>query len=126
MLLNSLEFNSSAFSRPNRPHLQVSEMPEAEYLMNIASGLYLICYVPELYANYKNKNANLWNVPEKVVILIGSGFAFAYAAVNGDQALLINYGPILALDFIACVMRAWYAYLNNRLPPPQRLEDEAP
>jgi hypothetical protein len=96
-------------------------MPEAEYLMNIASGMYLICYVPELYANYKNRNANIWNVPEKVVILIGSGFAFGYALANADQALLINYGPILVLDFIAFAMRAWYAYLNHRQTQPQRL-----
>jgi hypothetical protein len=101
-------------------------MPDAEYLMNIASGLYLVCYIPELYANYKNKNANVWNVPEKVVIFIGSGFAFAYAVVNADQALMINYGPILTLDLIAFLMRAWYAYKNYRVPPPQRLEDEQP
>lgn len=94
--------------------------------MNIASGLYFICYAPEFYANYKNKNANVWNVPEKIVVFIGSGFAFAYALVNSDQALLINYGSILALDFIAFAMRAWYAYQNHRIPPPQKLEDESP
>ena len=85
-----------------------------EYLMNTTTALYLVCYVPELYANYKNKNANLYNVPEKIVILIGTGFAFAYAVLTEDQALLINYGPLVILDFIACAMRAYYAYQNHR------------
>ena len=81
---------------------------EHEYLMNIASGLYLICYIPELYANYKNKNANMYNMPEKVVILIGTVFAFAYSIVNNDVSLMANYGPILLLDVVAMVMRGYY------------------
>lgn len=100
-------------------------MPEAEYLMNLASGIYLVCYVPELYANYKNANANIYNLPEKVLILLGSGFALTYASLNADQALLINYGPIFILDFIAFLMRAWYVYRNHRQPPAVRLEDGA-
>lgn len=100
-------------------------MPQAEYLMNVASGLYLVCYIPELYANYKNKNANAYNLPEKILILAGSGFAFTYSLVNADQALLINYGPILILDFLACVMRAWYVYKNFRplRNEPQKLNE---
>jgi len=76
--------------------------------MNIASGLYLICYIPELYANYKNKNANMYNMPEKVVILIGTAFAFAYSVINNDVSLMANYGPILLLDIVAMVMRGYY------------------
>lgn len=78
--------------------------------MNIASVLFIGCYVPELYANYKNKNANIWNVPEKVVIFVGSSFALSYAILNNDNALIINYAPILTLDTIALLMRAYYAY----------------
>jgi len=85
-----------------------------EYLMNVASILYIVCYIPELYANYKNKNANIWNVPEKVVVLVGTSFAFAYSVLNNNEALLINYGPILCLDFIALAMRIYYAWLNHR------------
>ena len=81
-----------------------------EYLMNIASGLYLICYIPELYANYKNKNANMYNMPEKIVILVGTVFAFAFSVMNEDEALMANYGPILLLDIVAMVMRGYYVY----------------
>ena len=79
-----------------------------DFLMNTASGLFFICYIPELYANWKNKNANFYNMPEKFLILIGSGFALAYAVVNEDLALISNYGPILALDIFAFGMRLYY------------------
>jgi uncharacterized protein with PQ loop repeat len=80
-----------------------------DYLMNIASALFFVCYIPELYANYKNKNANIYNVPEKIVIFIGTSFAFAYSVVNNDTALMANYGPILFLDTTALLMRVFYA-----------------
>ena len=87
-----------------------------DYLINTATVLYVVCYIPELYANYKNKNANIYNIPEKVVIFIGTSFAFAYAIVLDDNALIINYGPILALDIIALFMRIYYAYKNALKP----------
>jgi uncharacterized protein with PQ loop repeat len=88
-----------------------------EYLMNTASALYFACYLPELYANYKNKNANFYNFPEKAVIFLGSTFAFAYSVLNNDIALMTNYGPILALDTLALLMRGYYVYktkTNNK------------
>jgi uncharacterized protein with PQ loop repeat len=93
-------------------------MSDYAYLMNTATVLYIVCYIPELYANYKNKNANFWNVPEKVVILAGSSFALAYSIAIEDRALMINYVPLFALDFIAFVMRVYYACKIHREPPP--------
>jgi len=85
---------------------------EHDYLLNIASALYFVCYVPELYANYKNKNANIYNVPEKVVIFVGSTFAFTYSILKNDTALIANYGPLLFLDAVAMLMRIYYMYKN--------------
>ena len=84
------------------------------YLMNTAGALFVVCYIPELYANYKNKNANGWNVPEKVVTLAGSSFALAYSVLNRDQALMPNYGPLFALDLLALGMRLYYVCKNYR------------
>jgi len=84
-----------------------------EYLMNIASSLFFICYIPEFYANYKNKNANIYNVFEKIVMLGGSGFAMSYALRSANNSLLINYAPLFALDSVALFMRAYYAYKNR-------------
>jgi len=86
---------------------------EHDYLMNIATILFFICYIPELYANYKNKNANIYNIPEKVVVLSGSAFAFAYAYATNNSVLIINYAPLLTLDILAFLMRAYYVYNNH-------------
>ena len=79
-----------------------------DFLMNTASALFFICYVPELYANWKNQNANFYNMPEKALILLASSFALAYAILNNDVSLMSNYGPILTLDIIAFLMRLYY------------------
>ena len=87
-----------------------------DYLMNTASALFFVCYIPELYANWKNKNANFYNMPEKVVMLVASGFAFSYAIANADVALMSNYGPILVLDIVALLMRLYYVRAAPILP----------
>ena len=84
-----------------------------DYLMNISSAIFFVCYIPELYANYKNKNANVYNMPEKFLMLIGSGFALSFAIMNEDIALMSNYGPIVALDVIALLMRLYYVVNND-------------
>jgi hypothetical protein len=83
-----------------------------DYLMNIASILFFVCYVPEFYANFINKNSNCYNVIEKVVLLIATTFAFSYSLKVNNKSLIINYGPLFALDVIALSMRLYYAYKN--------------
>ncbi len=94
-----------------------------DYLMNTATALYLICYIPELYANYKNKNANLWNVPEKILIFVGTAFALSYGILTNDTAITINYAPLFGLDTIAMGMRIYYAYKNTQAHRHIVLED---
>jgi len=84
-----------------------------EYLMNAASSIYFLCYIPEFYANWRNKNANNYNVLEKVVIVIGTSFALSYAVTTNNNALIINYAPLLTLDIIALLMRCYYAWRNR-------------
>ena len=90
---------------------------EHDYLMNISSAIFFICYIPELYANYKNQNANIYNMPEKFLMLIGSGFAFSYAIMNDNVSLMSNYGPIVALDLVALLMRLYYVVRNTATKP---------
>ena len=94
-----------------------------EYLMNTASILYFLCYIPEFYANWKNKNANIYNILDKIVMLIATGFAFSYSLKINNKALLINYSPLLTLDMIALIMRSYYA-LKNRNRNVRILGDE--
>jgi lipid-A-disaccharide synthase-like uncharacterized protein len=83
-----------------------------EILMYTATGFYFVCYVPELYANYKNKNANLYNIPEKVLLLLGSILAFSYALQLGNVSIIVNYGLSLGIDVVALSMRLYYAFQN--------------
>jgi len=79
-------------------------------VMYVASFLYLTCYIPELYANYVNKNANVYNIPEKVLILIATTCALSYGLLNQNIALIVNYGPMILLDITTLGMRIYYAY----------------
>jgi len=53
-------------------------------------------------------------MPEKVILLLGTVFSLAYAIINDNPALIINYGPLFALDLIALLMRLYYVVLNNK------------
>jgi hypothetical protein len=86
-----------------------------DYLMNIATTLFFICYVPDFYANYANKNANIYNVFEKVIMMVGTGFALGYAISINSTPLLINYSPLFGLDVIALAIRGYYAYRNRNI-----------
>lgn len=85
-----------------------------DYLMNICTVCYLVCYVPDLYGNWKNKNANCWNIPEKVLIFIGTGFALAYSVLINDQALIVNFAPLFILDGASLGLRSYYACKNRQ------------
>jgi hypothetical protein len=86
-----------------------------DYLMNIATVLYLLCYAPDFYANYVNKNANMYNVLEKVVLLSGTCFSLSYSISINNQALLVNYIPLFCLDSVALIIRIYYAYRNRNI-----------
>ena len=100
-------------------------MTQSDYLMYITSFLYLSCYVPELYANYKNKNANIYNIPEKVIMLVAASCGLSYAIVNNNIALVVNYAPVLVLDILALWMRVYYAHYQ-RIPIPTQDPIEVP
>jgi len=86
-----------------------------DYLMYIASIGYFICYVPDFFANVINKNANIYNVYEKFIILISTTFALSYSITINNNALIINYAPIFCLDFISLTMKSYYAYKNRNI-----------
>jgi hypothetical protein len=65
----------------------------------------------------------MWNVPEKVLILLGTGFALTYGVLINDTAIIINYAPLFALDTISMLMRMYYAYINLRAQRHIQLED---
>ena len=63
--------------------------------MYTAIGLYFICYAPGVYADFKNKNANIFNLPEKIVSLCGTTFGLIYSVRINNIPLIVNYAPHL-------------------------------
>ena len=60
-----------------------------DYLMYSATAVWLFTAVPELYANYINKNANMYNLPEKILGITGLSLALACAVITKDKPLII-------------------------------------
>lgn len=84
-----------------------------EMIMYVATGFYFVCYLPELYANYKNKNANIYNIPEKILMLMGSILAFSYAIELNNTSIIVNYSLNVGIDTIALIMRLYYVLHNQ-------------
>lgn len=83
--------------------------------MNIASAGFFICYIPDFFADIINKNANIYNIFEKFIILIATCFALSYSIITNNNALIINYAPIFFLDFISLSMKSYYTYKNRNI-----------
>ena len=86
-----------------------------DYLMYIASVGYFICYLPDFFANIINKNANIYNVYEKLIMLMATTFALSYSITINNNALIINYAPVFCLDVISLMMKSYYAYKNRNI-----------
>jgi hypothetical protein len=86
-----------------------------DYLMYIASVGYFICYVPDFFANVINKNANIYNVYEKLIMLMATTFALSYSITINNNALIINYAPLFCLDVVSLIMKSYYAYKNRNI-----------
>ena len=85
---------------------------DQEYLMYIASLLYFICYVPILYADCKNKNANIYNLPERLIMLAATTFALIYSINIQNNALIVNYAPNLIMESGAVILKIKYIIDN--------------
>jgi len=51
----------------------------------------------------------MYNIPEKVIMVVATSCGLSYALVNMNMALIINYAPLLTLDIVALLMRLYYA-----------------
>lgn len=84
-----------------------------DYLMYLASVFYFFGYIPDIYANWVNKNANIYNLPERILFLTGSCFAVSYSVIIHDNILIVSYVPLLAVEIFTLFMRIYYCQLNR-------------
>jgi len=83
-----------------------------DVFMYIAIGLYFICYVPGVYADFKNKNANIYNLPEKIVSLCGTTFGLIYSVRINNIPLIVNYAPHLIMEVFTLLFKMQYIVIN--------------
>jgi uncharacterized protein with PQ loop repeat len=88
-------------------------MESTDLIMYFATGANVISVLPELYANYINKNANVYNLPEKIMLVIGSSLGFSYGIMINNTPVCVNYGIFILLDSISLFMRVYYASYNK-------------
>ena len=84
------------------------------YLMYMATALFSFCYVPTLYADFRNKNANLYNLPERIVLLCAMFLGITYAIRIQNMTLVIHYVPNICLETCTLLMKSYYASQNKR------------
>ena len=83
------------------------------YLMYSATAIYLAVYIPTFYAEFKNRNANIYNLPERIFSIIACLFGLSYSIVNHNTELIVNYTPHLILELIILCVKIRFAHKNG-------------
>jgi len=93
--------------------LHLYKTMQDEDLMFAASALYFVCYAPIVYADWKNKNANAYNLPERLISLAATTLAFVYSLRIQNISLLTNYGPHLVMETLTLLFKVYYVSKNR-------------
>lgn len=81
--------------------------------MFAASALYFVCYAPIVYADWKNKNANVYNLPERFISLAATTLGFVYSLRIKNISLLTNYGTHLVMETLTLFFKVYYVSKNR-------------
>ena len=84
-----------------------------DYFMYSATFIYLVSTIPDIYANYKNKNANLYNLMDKGLMLIACCLGLTFGIFTNNMPVIINYLPSVFLDIFSLTLRIYYASQNK-------------
>jgi uncharacterized protein with PQ loop repeat len=84
-----------------------------DVFMYLATVLYFMCYAPGVYADFKNKNANIYNLPEKIISLCATTFGLIYSVRINNIPLIVNYGPHLIMETTTLLFKIQYIYQNR-------------
>lgn len=90
-----------------------------DYLMNVASSLFIIYYISEMYYNSNN-------LYQKVILFSGNTFAFIYSVKINNNILILNYSYLFGLNIIWIIIHVYYFYKNknNNLPNTINIENQ--
>ena len=85
----------------------------AAYVLYAATFLYVSAALPDIYATYKNKNSNIYNLFDKGVLLTACSLGMTYGILTNNTPIIINYAPSVFLDALSLSLRLYYASKNG-------------
>jgi len=86
------------------------------YLMYTSIVLHSLCYIPIVYADVKNKNANMYNLPDRFISILAIIFGGAYAYRINNTTLMLNYVIFLVLESGNICTKLYFIRKNNPDP----------
>lgn len=88
-------------------------MWQDDILMYMATACYLMCYVPTVYADFKNANCNVYNLPERILSVMGTALGLAFGLRINNTSIVVNYGCHIGLEVLTLVIKGYYASKNG-------------
>ena len=85
----------------------------SEYVLYAATFLYVSATLPDIYATYKNKNANIYNLFDKCILLAAGSLGMTFGILTKNTPIIINYAPSVFLDILSLSLRIYYASKNG-------------
>ena len=88
-------------------------MAPYDFLLYMATALFLFTSIPTLYADIKNKNSNIYNLPERMCVITGCVLGIVYGISIGNMAVVISYSPSVCIETVVLGVKTYYAYKNG-------------
>lgn len=88
-------------------------MWQDDILMYMATAFYLMCYVPTVYADFKNANCNVYNLPERILSVMGTALGLAFGLRINNTSIVVNYGCHIGLEVLTLAIKGYYASKNG-------------
>jgi hypothetical protein len=86
---------------------------DVNVLMYASTIINFVSYFPEFIEMIKNKNKNLYSIPERGFILISGILGLFYSIEMNDNALFINFISIITLDTFLLLCCCYYSFYNG-------------
>ena len=91
-------------------------MAKYDFLLYMATALFLSCSIPTIFADIKNKNCNIYNLPECMLVIVACALGIAYGMSIQNMAVVISYSPSICIETVVLCVKTYYAYQNGWWP----------
>lgn len=97
-----------------------------EYLLYTAISLYSLCYIVVFYADIKNKNTTIYNLPDRFMVFTASTLTAIYSYRIKNYTFFVNYIILLVLESCNICIKIYFIRKNyvKNLQPTTNMIDE--